>query len=165
VNFKAIIKDKRTWWIAGGLGVGALLLYMRAGGSKTEGDDGADAQDYSLGYYLPGGSGLPATDATNTTDPTASIMSLAEHGQTLQANQVYSGIWANMVSQLTGDLKGTTKQGAAGKFNFGGQAFDFDFTFKAPTAPAAQPANNNKTIHTVVATPGFAYPQRQGGRS
>lgn len=163
MNFKAILHNKKTWWIAGGLGLAALFLYARSGGSKTEGDDGSDAADASLGYYLPGGNPFPASDATGGSDTTtASLLSLAEHSQTLQANQTYAGLWSQMVGQLTGDLKGTTKTGAAGQFNFGGQAFDFDFSFKSPTAPIKAPANNNHTVHTATAIPGMALLPRGG---
>lgn len=149
MNFKALLQNKKVWWIAGGLGAVALFLYMRSGGSKEQGDDGSDSSDYQLGYYLPGSSGMPSTDAGDGSDTTSNaLIGIAGQAQQLQANEIYAGIWSETIGQLTKDLKATKNTGAAGKFNFGGQVFDFDFSFKSPTAPPAKISSNGATVHT-----------------
>jgi hypothetical protein len=149
MNVPPFLKSKKTWLIAGGVGVVALLLYARAGGGRQQTDDGGDAIDYQLGYYLPGGGGLPvgAGSASNDNAMTDKLFGIASEAQKLQASQVYSGIFAEMTGQLTDDLVKAKKPGAEGKFNFGGQLFDFDFTFKAP-APAVKPPTRKPTVHT-----------------
>lgn len=150
MNVKAILKDKRTWLIAGGVGIVGLLLYARAGGGRSQGDDGDDAIDYQLGYYLPGGA-LPFGTGNASNDNAAmtdKLFGIASEAQELQASQVYAGIWSETIGQLTKDLIKAKKPGAQGSFDFGGQVFDFDFSFKSPNAPVKSPTPNNATVAT-----------------
>jgi hypothetical protein len=120
MDFQEVIKDKKTWFVAGGAGLVGLVVFLRRGGSKA-----------ATPAVVGGASGVPATGGVVTADTTSTDIA-SYLSQVSQQNQDQFNEWGQ---NLTDTLKaiqdaGTTMTGNSS--SVGHYQQNADGTFSVP---------------------------------
>jgi hypothetical protein len=117
VNFDAMLKDKKTWIVAGGAGLAGLVVFL----AKNKGGSGTPAT-------VSGASGVPATGAVTADTTGTDIASYLS--QVSQQNQDQFNQWGQNLSDTLKAIQGagTTMTGNSGAI--GGYTRNSDGTYR-----------------------------------
>lgn len=138
MDFDEILKDKKTWIVAGGAGLVGLLVFLKRGGSGSS--SGTPSTTSAA-------SGVPATGAVTADTTGTDIASYLS--QVSQQNQDQFNEWGQNLSDTLKAIQGagTTMTGNSGAI--GGYVKNADGTYSVNIGGGQNWADLNQTLQSV----------------